>query len=66
MALLLFELLLLMPRFTTEQTRRNLETTFLTATAAVKLLEEQGIVTELTEKKEPLLQLCRVRRSADA
>ncbi|WP_428421105.1 Fic family protein [Methylibium sp.] len=48
----LFELLPLMPRFTIEQVRRKLETTFPTATAAVKLLEELGIVTELTGQKK--------------
>ena len=51
-ALRLFELLPLMPRFTIEQIRQRLETTFPTATAAVKLLEEQGIVTELTGQKK--------------
>ena len=51
-ALRLFELLPLMPRFTIEQIRQKLETTFPTATAAVKLLEEQGIVTELTGQKK--------------
>jgi Fic family protein len=48
----LFELLPLMPRFTIEQVRRKLATTFPTATAAVKLLEELGIVTELTGQKK--------------
>ncbi|MDP1788984.1 MAG: Fic family protein [Methylibium sp.] len=48
----LFELLPLMPRFTIEQVRQKLETTFPTATAAVKLLEELGIVTELTGQKK--------------
>ncbi len=51
-ALRLFELLPLMPRFTIEQIRQKLETTFPTATAAVKLLEEQDIVTELTGQKK--------------
>jgi Fic family protein len=51
-ALRLFELLPLMPRFTIEQIRQKLETTFPTATSAVKLLEEQGIVTELTGQKK--------------
>ena len=40
-----------MPRFTIEQVRQKLDTTFPTATAAVKLLEELGIVTELTGQK---------------
>jgi Fic family protein len=51
-ALRLFELLPVMPRFTIEQVRQKLETTFPTATAAVKLLEELGIVTELTGQKK--------------
>jgi Fic family protein len=51
-ALRLFELLPLMPRFTIEQVRQKLSTTFPTATAAVKLLEELGIVTELTGQKK--------------
>jgi Fic family protein len=51
-SLRLFELLPLMPRFTIEQVRQKLETTFPTATAAVKLLEDVGIVTELTGQKQ--------------
>jgi Fic family protein len=51
-ALRLFELLPVMPRFTIEQVRQKLETTFPTATAAVKLLEELDIVTELTGQKK--------------
>jgi Fic family protein len=51
-ALRLFELLPLMPRFTIEQVRQKLATTFPTATAAVKLLEALGIVTELTGQKK--------------
>jgi len=51
-ALRLFELLPLMPRFTIEQVRQKLETTFPTATSAVKLLEGLGIVTELTGQKK--------------
>jgi Fic family protein len=51
-ALRLFELLPLMPRFTIEQLRQKLATTFPTATAAVKLLEELGVVTELTGQKK--------------
>jgi hypothetical protein len=42
----------LMPRFTIEQVRQKLETTFPTATAAVKLMEALGIVTELTGQKK--------------
>ena len=48
----LFEMLPLMPRFTIEQVRQKLATTFPTATAAVKLLEELGVVTELTGQKK--------------
>ena len=48
----LFELLPVMPRFTIEQVRQKLVTTFPTATAAVKLLENLGIVTELTGQKK--------------
>jgi Fic family protein len=51
-ALRLFELLPLMPRFTIEQARQKLETTFPTATAAVKLLEDLGLLTELTGRKK--------------
>jgi Fic family protein len=51
-ALRLFELLPVMPRFTIEQVRQRLATTFPTATAAVKLVEEIGIVTELTGQKK--------------
>ena len=51
-ALRLFEQLPLMPRFTIEQVRQKLDTTFPTATAAVKLLEELGIVAELTGQKK--------------
>lgn len=48
----LFELLPLMPRFTIERVRQKMATTSPTATAAVKLLEELGIVTELTGQKK--------------
>jgi Fic family protein len=51
-ALRLFEVLPVMPRFTIEHVRQKLATTFPTATAAVKLLEEIGIVTELTGQKK--------------
>ena len=51
-ALRLFEELPVMPRFTIEQVRQRLSTTFPTATAAVKLLEELGIVTETTGQKK--------------
>ena len=51
-SLRLFELLPLMPRFTIEQARQKLTTTFPTATAAVRLLEDLGIVSELTGQKK--------------
>lgn len=47
----LFELLPTMPRFTVERVRRELATTFPTANAAVKILEELGIVREVTGQK---------------
>ncbi|MDP9902139.1 Fic family protein [Variovorax ginsengisoli] len=47
----LFELLPLMPRFTVERVRQSLDTSFPTANAAVKVLEELGIVVELTGQK---------------
>lgn len=48
----LFELLPMMPRFTIERVRQKLETTFPTANAAVKILEDLGIVTEMTGQKK--------------
>lgn len=48
----LFELLPLMPRFTIEQARQKLDTTFPTATAAVKLLHDLGMLSELTGQKK--------------
>ena len=48
----LFELLPMMPRFSVEHVRRRLETTFPTANAAVSLLEDLGIVVELTGQKK--------------
>lgn len=48
----LFENLPMMPRFTTEHVRQRLETTFPTASAAIKALEQLGIVTELTGQKK--------------
>ncbi|MEO8151810.1 MAG: Fic family protein [Rhizobacter sp.] len=48
----LFEMLPMMPRFTIEQVRQKLNTSFPTATAAVKVLEELGIVAELTGQKK--------------
>ena len=51
-SLRLFELLPVMPRFTIAQVQQKLSTTFPTATAAVMLLEELGLVTELTGLKK--------------
>ena len=51
-SLRLFELLPTMPRFTIAQVQQKLSTTFPTATAAVMLLEELGLVTELTGLKK--------------
>lgn len=51
-ALRLFELLPLMPRFTIEQVRQRLQTTFPTATGAVVLLQGLGLVSELTGQKK--------------
>jgi Fic family protein len=51
-ALRLFALLPVMPRFTIEQARQQLATTFPTATAAVKLLQHLGLLTELTGQKK--------------
>ena len=48
----LFELLPMMPRFTVEQARQRLETTFPTANAAVALLQDLGIVAERTGQKK--------------
>ncbi|WP_137917096.1 Fic family protein [Hydrogenophaga sp. 2FB] len=48
----LFEMLPMMPRFSIEKVRQRLGTSFPTATAAVLLLEGQGIVTELTGQKK--------------
>lgn len=48
----LFELLPTMPRFTVERARVALNTTFPTASGAIRLLQELGIVTELTGQKK--------------
>ena len=48
----LFELLPMMPRFTVEKVRQELSTSFPTANAAVKLLGELGIVTEMTGQRK--------------
>ena len=42
----------MMPRFGIDQVRQKLATTFPTATAAVKVLEDLGIVTELNGQKK--------------
>lgn len=47
----LFEQLPMMPRFTIERVRQLLDTSFPTANAAVKVLEELNIVTETTGQK---------------
>ena len=47
----LFETLPMMPRFTIERVRQKLSTSFPTANAAVKVLEDLGIVTEITGQK---------------
>ena len=41
-----------MPRFSIEQARQRLNTTFPTATAAVTLLQSLGIVSEQTGQKK--------------
>ena len=51
-SLRLFELLPLMPVFSIDQVRERLNTTFPTATAAVKSLEALGIVAEQTGQKK--------------
>lgn len=48
----LFELLPTMPRFTVDKAREQLETSFPTANAAVRLLEELGIVMEMTGQRK--------------
>lgn len=48
----LFEKLPMMPRFTVELVRQKLDTSFPTANAAVKVLEDLGIVSELTGQKK--------------
>ena len=42
----------MMPRFTVEHVRQKLETSFPTANAAVKILEDLGIATEMTGLKK--------------
>jgi len=48
----LFEMLPVMPRFTIEHVRQQLGTSFPTATAAVKVLVDLGIVVEMTGQKK--------------
>lgn len=48
----LFEMLPMMPRFTIERVRQQLDTSFPTATAAVKVLEDLGILAEMTGQKK--------------
>jgi Fic family protein len=48
----LFEMLPMMPRFTIERVRQQLCTSFPTATAAVKVLEDLAIVAEMTGQKK--------------
>jgi len=48
----LFELLPLMPRFTIDRVRQKLDTSFPTASAAVRVLQDLGIVTEMTGQKK--------------
>lgn len=48
----LFERLPMMPRFSIERVCQQLDTSFPTATAAVKVLEELDIVTEMTGQKK--------------
>lgn len=48
----LFAFLPMMPRFTIQQAKRTLDTTFPTATAAVKVLEDLGIVVEVTGRRK--------------
>lgn len=42
----------MMPRFTVERVRQQLDTTFPTANAAVRILEQLGIVAEVTGQKK--------------
>lgn len=48
----LFEMLPMMPRFTVERVKTALDTTFPTANAAVKALEELKLITETTGNKK--------------
>ena len=48
----LFELLPMMPRFTVDRVQQQLATTFPTANAAVQVLEQLGVVVEMTGQKK--------------
>jgi len=48
----LFEFLPMMPRFTVERVRQKLGTSFPTANAAVKTLQQLGIISEMTGQKK--------------
>lgn len=48
----LFEMLPMMPRFTVDRARQRLDASFPTANAAVKVLQELGIVNEMTGQKK--------------
>lgn len=48
----LFEMLPMMPRFTVESARQKLATSFPTANAAVKVLQDLGVVVEMTGQKK--------------
>lgn len=48
----LFEMLPMMPRFTIEQARQLLNTSFPTASAAIKLLVELGILVEMSGQRK--------------
>ena len=48
----LFEMLPLMPRLTIERVRQKLNTSFPTASAAVKVLADLGILAEMTGQKK--------------
>ena len=48
----LFELLPVMPRITVDRVCQTLNTTFPTASAAIRLLEELGVVTEMTGQRK--------------
>lgn len=48
----LFEMLPMMPRFTVDRVRLQLDTSFPTASAAIKTLEDLGIVVEVTGQRK--------------